>query len=71
MPPVCSLGQAAGTAVAMAIAGGIDVADVDGLEVRQRLIEQGRNLPPFDPENPVTITEVRPERVGNTGSLSA
>jgi glycine/D-amino acid oxidase-like deaminating enzyme len=71
MPPVCSIGQAAGTAVAMAIAEGIDVAAVDGLKVRQRLIEQGRNFPPFDPENPLTQTGSSPERVGKTGSLSA
>ena len=71
MPPVCSLGQAAGTAAAMAIAAGIDLAAVDGLAVRRRLIEQGRNLPPFDPENPLTVTEIQPDRVGHTGSLSA
>ncbi|RKX35698.1 MAG: FAD-dependent oxidoreductase [Verrucomicrobia bacterium] len=71
MPPVCSLGQAAGTAVAMAVAGGVDVAAVDGLEVRRRLIRQGRNLPPFDPENPLTNPGAQSDRIGKAGSLSA
>jgi glycine/D-amino acid oxidase-like deaminating enzyme len=44
MPPVCSLGQAAGTAAAMATAAKIDVSQVDGLALRQNLIAQGRNL---------------------------
>lgn len=44
MPPVCSIGQAAGTAAAMAMEKGIDVVAVDGVELNTRLIAQGRNL---------------------------
>src|SRR5690606_25251956 len=50
MPPVCSLGQAAGTAAAMAIRQGIDIAAVDGRALNQRLIECGRNLLPYEPQ---------------------
>jgi hypothetical protein len=44
MAPVCSLGQAAGTAAAMALKQGIDVCQVDGVALKKRLIESGRNL---------------------------
>ncbi len=44
MPPVCSLGQAAGTAAAMAVQQGCDVSQVDGVILRQSLITQGRHL---------------------------
>jgi hypothetical protein len=44
MPPVCSIGQAAGTAAAMALEKSIPVCDVDGVEVKERLIANGRNL---------------------------
>jgi Holliday junction resolvasome RuvABC endonuclease subunit len=36
-----SLGQAAGTAAAMAIRRGIDAAEVDGVKVREALASQG------------------------------
>ncbi|MFO7958403.1 MAG: FAD-dependent oxidoreductase [Candidatus Brocadiia bacterium] len=41
MPPACTVGQACGTAAAMAVDQGLDPADVDGAAVRQSLIEQG------------------------------
>ncbi len=55
MPPVCSLGQAAGTAAGMAIRQGCDISRIDGLALRQALIEQGRHLHPLDaPTEPET-----------------
>ncbi len=44
MPPVCSLGQAAGTAAALAWRAGIDISAVDGVELKEKLIADGRNL---------------------------
>ncbi|MFC1672171.1 FAD-dependent oxidoreductase [Planctomycetota bacterium] len=44
MPPVCSIGQAAGTAAAMALQDSIPVCEVDGIHVKRRLIKNGRNL---------------------------
>ncbi len=44
MPPVCSIGQAAGMAAVMSIAGGIDPSQVDGKEVRRRLVAIGARL---------------------------
>lgn len=44
MPPVCSLGQAAGTAAAMALESGCRVSQIDGIALRNRLIDQGRPL---------------------------
>ncbi len=44
MPPVCSIGQAAGTAAVMALEKSIPVCDLDGVEVKERLIANGRNL---------------------------
>ena len=44
MPPVCSIGQAAGTAAAFALRDGKDVADIDGEVIRDQLIKDGRNL---------------------------
>jgi len=44
MPPVCSLGQAAGTAAAMALEQSIPVYEVNGVAVKERLIKNGRNL---------------------------
>ncbi len=72
MPPVCSIGQAAGTAAAMAVAGGIDLSQIDGVALKKRLIERGRNLTPFDPEHPLTNPDseaeernhVAPKRAG-------
>jgi len=58
MPPVCSLGQAAGTAAAMALRQGCDISQVDGVALRRQLIAQGRHLadlPP--PETPETETQ--------------
>ena len=46
MPPVCSVGQAAGTAAAMAVEKDVPVDEVDGVELKARLIEAGRNLVP-------------------------
>lgn len=48
MPPVCSIGQAAGTAAAMAITQKIDVCRIDGQALRTRLIAQGRHLDPLE-----------------------
>ena len=48
MPPICSLGQASGTAAAMAIAAGIAPHELDGEKLQARLIELGRNLIPYD-----------------------
>jgi hypothetical protein len=41
MPPACTVGQACGTAAAMAIERGCRPEDVDGREVRRSLVEQG------------------------------
>ena len=41
MPPACTIGQACGTAAAMALQQGVTPAQVDGVEVRRSLIEQG------------------------------
>jgi hypothetical protein len=41
MPPACTIGQACGTAAAMAVQEGITPAEVDGVAVRRSLIEQG------------------------------
>lgn len=46
MPPACTIGQAAGMAAAMATATGIRPAELSGVDVRQRLIEQGAYLQP-------------------------
>ncbi len=48
MPPVCSIGQAAGTAAAMALQQGCDISRINGTQLRQRLIAQGRHLHPMD-----------------------
>ncbi len=44
MPPVCSIGQAAGMAAAMAVAGGVNPNQLDGKAVRQRLVAAGARL---------------------------
>jgi hypothetical protein len=44
MPPACSIGQAAGLAAALAAQRGCSPADLDGIEVRRRLVEQQANL---------------------------
>ncbi len=44
MPCAISIGQGAGMGAAMAAAGGISPAEVDGCEVRRKLIEFGANL---------------------------
>ena len=41
MPPACTIGQACGTAAAMALRQGVTPAEVDGVAVRRSLIEQG------------------------------
>jgi FAD dependent oxidoreductase len=41
MAPVCTIGQACGTAAAMAARQGVAPAEVDGAEVRRSLVEQG------------------------------
>jgi len=41
MPPACTIGQAAGTAAAMAVQQGVTPGEIDGIEVRRRLVEQG------------------------------
>ncbi|NQU42986.1 FAD-dependent oxidoreductase, partial [bacterium] len=54
MAPVCSLGQAAGTAAALAVRHGIDPVDLDRADLLRRLRSQGRYLPAFDPEKQLT-----------------
>jgi hypothetical protein len=44
MAPVCSLGQSAGTASAMALKQGIQVCEVDGVALKEVLIKNGRSL---------------------------
>jgi glycine/D-amino acid oxidase-like deaminating enzyme len=44
MPPVVSIGQAAGTAAAMSLEKTCSPAEVDGCELVERLIQRGRNL---------------------------
>lgn len=44
MPTVCSIGQAAGMAAAIAIEKGIASSDVNGADVRKQLIRMGANL---------------------------
>ncbi|MFO8006762.1 MAG: FAD-dependent oxidoreductase [Candidatus Brocadiia bacterium] len=41
MPPACTVGQAAGTAAAMAVRDGVEPSELDGRKVRQSLVEQG------------------------------
>ena len=41
MPPVCSVGQAAGMAAALAVKKGVGQARLDGVEVRESLKAQG------------------------------
>jgi len=41
MPPACTLGQAAGTAAAMAVAEGARPQDIEGVRVRRSLVEHG------------------------------
>lgn len=44
MPPACSIGQAAGVAAAMALSRGVAPGELDGVEVREKLISMGANL---------------------------
>ena len=44
MPPVCSIGQAAGMAAAMALKAGCNPAELEGSKVRAALKEFGANL---------------------------
>ena len=44
MPPVCSIGQAAGMAAAMAVRSGCTPAELEGTKVREALKEFGANL---------------------------
>lgn len=44
MPPACTVGQAAGMAAALSAQRGCRPADLDGVEVRTRLREQGACL---------------------------
>lgn len=61
MPPVCSIGQAAGTAAAFGIREKTDVADIDGSRIREQLIKDGRNLVTDAPE--LTCPDINtPER---------
>jgi hypothetical protein len=41
MPPACTIGQACGTAAAMAVRQGVTPAEIDGTEVRRGLVGQG------------------------------
>jgi hypothetical protein len=51
MPPVVSLGQAAGTAAALCLKQSCAPKDLDGKDVKQALIARGRNLV-WDPKEP-------------------
>ncbi len=63
MPPVCSIGQAAGTAAAFAVRDNKDVSDIDGSVIRDQLIKDGRNLVTDAPE--MTCPNLDdPERAG-------
>ena len=44
MPPACTIGQAAGMAAALAVERGCRPGEVDGVEVRQKLVERGARL---------------------------
>jgi hypothetical protein len=44
MPPACTIGQAAGTAAAMACKAGVTPAEIDGVVLRNNLKEMGANL---------------------------
>jgi hypothetical protein len=44
MPPVVSIGQAAGIAAVMSLKDHVSPAELDGVEVKKALIERGRNL---------------------------
>jgi hypothetical protein len=57
MPPVCSLGQAAGTAAAMALEQKTDPSKIDGTGLKERLIRNGRNLLRHPPEFKQTVPE--------------
>ena len=46
MPPACTLGQAAGCAAAMSVAKNCSPHDLDGTEVRGKLVEMGARLEP-------------------------
>jgi ribulose 1,5-bisphosphate synthetase/thiazole synthase len=59
MPPVCSIGQAAGTAAAMAVSRGVPVCHIDGVEVNRKLIEMGRSLVPFEPASEPCVRDVK------------
>ena len=41
MPPVCAVGEGAGTAAALAVLNNIEVADLDGNMVNAKLVEKG------------------------------
>lgn len=57
MPPVCSIGQASGTAAAMALEKNILPFEVDGRELKERLIKRGRNLVAYDPNRKWEMSE--------------
>jgi hypothetical protein len=44
MPPACTVGQAAGLAAALAVEQGCTPGELDGVEIRQKLIEQKARL---------------------------
>lgn len=44
MPPVCSVGQAAGVAAALSVKSGVALPNLDGVAVRTKLREMGANL---------------------------
>jgi hypothetical protein len=72
MAPVCSFGQAVGTAAAMALRDGIDVCDVDGVALNARLREQGRNLLPFEAPRAEHVPTAESERkLVRRGELAA
>ncbi len=62
MPPVCSLGQAAGTGAAMAQQQGTDICQVDGRALKARLIADGRNLIPNPPDQTATVQDEDAQR---------
>jgi hypothetical protein len=44
MPPACTVGQGAGMGAALAAQRGCGPGDLDGVEVRRMLVEQGARL---------------------------
>jgi hypothetical protein len=62
MPPVVSLGQAIGTAAAMAVKADKDIHQIDGMVLKEALVKQGRNLVPYNADKPTTAVYTDEQR---------